>query len=147
MLNIARVKGIIYMNDEQKGFSYTYSAPTEEERREIVSIRSQYVARSERENKMELLRRLDGRVRRVPLALSLVAGIVGVLTFGGGLALCLQSEGAAFFAAGIFLCAAGAAIAGVAKLVYNFFARIMRKKYGRKILKLTEELLGEERPQ
>ena len=41
----------------------------------------------------------------------------------------------------------GAAIAGFAKLVYNFFARKMRKKYSGKILKLTEELLGEERPQ
>ena len=36
-------------------FNYTYSAPTEEERREIESIRNKYAPQEQTESKLEIL--------------------------------------------------------------------------------------------
>ena len=56
-------------------FSYTYSAPTEEEREEINIIRRQYLPQSDTEAKLSRLRRLDSRVNGIPQAISLCIGV------------------------------------------------------------------------
>lgn len=125
-------------------FSYTYSAPTEEERREIEGIRSAYVPASPHEDKLERLRKLDSRVRGIPSAVAIAIGVVGLLIFGGGLSLCLGEFSAAYIAAGIVLSVVGAAVMAVAKPVHARMFRRMKAKYGQEILQLSEELLGKE---
>ena len=129
----------------REGFSYTYSAPTEEERREIEGIRSAYLPPSAREDKLERLRRLDSRVRSIPAAAAITTGVFGVLIFGGGLSLCLVVPATAAKAAvGVVLSVAGAAAMALAKFVHSRISRRMKAKYGREILKLSEELLGKD---
>ena len=48
-------------------FNYTYSAPTEEERKEIDSIRRKYAPQEQTETKLQRLRRLDKLVRQPPI--------------------------------------------------------------------------------
>lgn len=125
------------------GFTYSYSAPTEEERREIVAIRSQYAARSERELAFERLKLLDRRVRRVPAVLFGIQVAAGVLMFGGGLALCLEGVAVAAFIAGTVLCVLGGALFGLSWLTKKAARAKLSAKYGGEILKLSARLLGE----
>ena len=84
-------------------FRYSYAAPTQEERREIESIRARYRTDAHAEN-LARLRLLDGRVRRIPMLWALLLGIVGVLLFGLGMAMVLEWEQ---LAGGIAVSAAG----------------------------------------
>lgn len=77
------------MNDEYK-FNYSYSAPNESERREIESIKKQYISAPKKEDKLERLRDLNKRVMQPPLIISLTIGIVGTLVMGVGLTMVLE---------------------------------------------------------
>ena len=121
-----------------KKFEYRYSAPTEEERREIESIRAAYVT-DERTKKLETLRRLDGLVRRVPSAVAFAMGTAGLLAFGLGMAMVLSWS---IFAGGIAVAAVGIVPMALAAPVYNAVLRRQKKKYGDEIVRLSEELLG-----
>ena len=71
-------------------FNFKYTAPTEEERKEIDSIRRQYSPQEQSESKLERLRRLDAIVKNTSTIWSLVLGVVGTLIFGLGLTMILQ---------------------------------------------------------
>ncbi|MBQ7915610.1 MAG: hypothetical protein IJ315_02330 [Firmicutes bacterium] len=114
-------------------FEYTYSAKQQEE---IKRIREKYVPREP--DKMEQLRRLDASVTRKSTMISLVVGIIGVLTLGVGMSCCMVWN---VFAPGIIIGLVG--IVGVA-LAYPLYVRVTRKereKIAPQILHLTEELL------
>ncbi len=121
-------------------FNYTYSAPTEEERREIASIRKQYEPQEKTETKIERLRKLDGFVKNSATALSLVCGVVGCLVFGLGLTMILEWT---LYVWGVAVCVVGAIPTALAYPVYKRILEFNKKKYGDEILKLTEELLNE----
>ncbi|MBQ9081540.1 MAG: dihydropteridine reductase [Clostridia bacterium] len=126
-------------NNHSNNFHYTYSAPTQEERREINSIRKQY-GTQEKENKIEILRKLDARVKTPALIISLVLGIGGILLFGLGLAMIMEWE---LFLFGIIVSVVGAIPVGLAYPVHNYLLKRSKKKYGEEILRLSEELLQE----
>ena len=129
------------MEEKQTKFEYSYSAPSEAERREIASIRRQYEPQSEKkESKMERLRRLDAYVRNSANAISLVFGIVGILVFGLGLTMMLEW---ALYFWGVVVCIVGAITTALAYPVYSGTLRKNKKKYGEEILALSEELLKE----
>ena len=69
-------------NNENKEFSYTYSA---KEQAELKRIREKYTPPTETEDKMERLRRLDAGVTQKAQVLSLVFGVVGALILGLGM--------------------------------------------------------------
>ena len=69
-------------------FRYTYSAPTDGERKEIERIRREYLPDAHGE-KMTRLRALHARVRNVPMALAVTLGVAGVLLFGLGMSMVL----------------------------------------------------------
>ena len=128
------------MNINDK-FSYTYSAPTEEERREIEEIRRAYtVAEPRKENKLERLRALHQRAQRPALIAALSLGIAGVLLFGLGMSMTLVWD---LFAGGIAVAAAGLAAAIAARPVFEALLKRGKRKYGAEILRLTDELLQE----
>ena len=119
-------------------FRYTYSAPTEEERREIDGIRRAYRPEEEKTG-LDKLRALDKKVRR-PAALSAaILGVVGGLTFGGGMALTLEGGQ---IAAGIALSLVGIAAAAIAFPVRRAVLRRGKRKYGAEIVRLSDELLS-----
>ena len=124
----------------EKKFSYTYSAPTEEERREIESIRSEY-SRDERSEKHERLRRLNARVKNVSMCVALTLGIAGLLVFGLGMAMILEWG---ILVGGVAVAAVGALPMAGAAPAYNLVLRHEKQKYGPEIVRLSEELLGEE---
>ncbi|MBQ3234778.1 MAG: hypothetical protein IJA97_01295 [Clostridia bacterium] len=121
-------------------FNFKYVAPTEEERKEIASIRKQYVPKSEGESKLERLRRLDAKVKNVPAITALILGVLGTLIFGLGLSMILEWG---LLVWGIVICVVGAIPAIVAYPVYTSVLNSYKKRYGDEILKLSEELLNE----
>lgn len=124
---------------ENKEFKFTYKAPSEEERKEIESIKRQYEAPKTEEGKLERLRRLNNLVVGVSTAVGLALGIIGLLIFGSGLAMVLEFN---IIAWGIVVMIAGIPPIAFAYPVYKKVLEIYKKKYGEEILKLSEELLN-----
>lgn len=127
------------MNDSDK-FSYTYSAPTEEERREIEDIRSAYAPATESEDKLTKIRTLNERATRPARIAALTLGIGGILLFGLGMSMTLAWE---LIAGGIVVAAIGMLATIVANPVRRALLNLGKRKYGAEILRLTDELLGE----
>lgn len=123
-------------------FNFTYTAPTEEERKEIASIRKQYAPQEKKtESKIERLRRLDALVKNTAVCISLILGVVGCLIFGLGLTMILEWSLTVW---GIILCAVGVAPMAIAYPVYKSVLERNKEKYGEEILALSEELLNGE---
>lgn len=127
------------MNDSDK-FSYTYSAPTEEERREIEDIRSAYAPATESEDRLAQLRALNERATRPARIAALTLGIGGILLFGLGMSMTLAWE---LIAGGIVVAVIGMLATIVANPVRRVLLKLGKRKYGAEILRLTDELLGE----
>lgn len=126
--------------EENNRFEYSYSAPSEEERREIAAIRRQYEDRSTTtEGKLERLRHLDALVNSTATAVSLAVGVIGLLIFGLGMTMILEWDLTVW---GVLISAIGALPIGVAFPIYRKLLARGKKKYGAEILQLSEELLG-----
>ena len=125
------------MNDQ---FNYKYTAPTEEERKEIDSIRRQYARQEHVESKIERLRRLDSIVKNTATVWALVLGVIGTLIFGLGLTMILEWS---IWLWGIVLMVIGSVPMAIAYPVYNVVLKKYKSRYGEEILRLSEELLNE----
>ena len=123
-----------------KEFNYTYKAPTEEERREIESIKRQYEEPKTQEGKLERLRKLNNYVNGQATALALVSGILGLLIFGLGLTMVLEWS---LLIWGIVVMVVGIPPMVVAYPLYNKILKRNKERYGKEILRLSEELLSE----
>ncbi len=123
-----------------KKFRYTYTAPTEEERREIESIRAAY-RKDVRSEKLERLRRLNARVKNAAMSVALTLGVLGLLVFGLGMTMILEWG---ILAGGVAVSAAGVLPMAAAAPAYNFVLRRGKEKYGEEIVRLSEELLGDD---
>lgn len=131
------------MEERDNKFRYSYSAPTEEERREIESIRRAYQSEEKEPDRLDRLRALDGKVRKSAKIAALCLGVAGCLLFGWGMALVLEWNK---FAWGIAFSAVGAALMVAAYPAYRKIFGRNKEKYGGEILRLSEELLnGKER--
>ena len=121
-------------------FNFKYTAPSQEERKEIDSIRRQYSPQEQTEPKIERLRRLDGIVKNTAIIWSLVLGVLGCLIFGLGLTMILEWD---ILLWGIILMVVGSVPMAVAFPIYNKLLKKGKAKYGDEILRLSEELLNE----
>lgn len=124
------------MNDK---FNYKYIAPTEEERKEIDSIRRQYAPQSQTESKLDRLRRLDSLVKNTAIIWSLVLGVLGTLIFGLGLTMILEWQ---ILPWGIVLMVIGSVPIAIAYPVYKTVLKKYKNRYGEEILRLSKELLN-----
>ena len=124
------------MNDK---FNYKYVAPTEEERKEIDSIRRQYAPQSQTESKLDRLRRLDSLVKNTAIIWSLVLGVLGTLIFGLGLTMILEWQ---ILPWGIVIMAIGSVPIAIAYPVYKAVLKKYKNRYGEEILRLSKELLN-----
>lgn len=122
---------------QQNSFSYTYSAPCNQE---VLNIRKKYLPRAE--SKLEELKRLDKTVQNSGVMESLCAGIGGCLLFGLGLCLAMEVIGHAVWL-GMILGLIGAAGMLAAFPVYRKRFAKAKAKYTPRILALTAELSGE----
>ncbi len=121
-------------------FNFKYTALSQEERKEIDSIRRQYLHEEKTETKLERLRRLDALVKNTAVIWSLCLGIIGTLIFGLGLTMILEWE---IFLWGVVLMAFGCVPMAIAYPVYQFVLKKYKNRYGEEILRLSEELLNE----
>ena len=122
-------------------FNYTYKAPTEEERREIESIKRQYEPKKESENKLARLRKLNNYVNGLATSVSIALGVIGLLIFGLGLAMVLEYQ---IIIGGVIVSAFGIPLIAIAYPIYNVILNKNKAKYGDEILKLSNELLNQE---
>ncbi len=122
-------------------FNYVYTAPTEEERKEICSIRRQYEeGEKKEESKIEKLRRLDKKVKNTATCWGVSLGVVGILTFGLGLTMVLEWD---LWFWGILIAAVGGVGIALAYPIYQWVLKRNKKRYGEEILRLSKELLAE----
>ena len=121
-------------------FNFKYTAPSQEERKEIDSIRRQYAPQEQTETKLERLRRLDSLVKNTAIIWSLVLGVFGCLIFGIGLTMVLEWS---ILLWGIVLMVIGSVPMAIAYPVYKSVLNKGKAKYGDEILRLSEELLNE----
>ena len=130
------------MNQETNDnkFKYSYSAPTELERREIESIKKNYEGGDSESSKLSRLRKLDAFVNNSAMAAGISIGVIGLLIFGLGMSLILEWQ---IYLWGIVLAALGAVPIAAAYPLYKFVLNRNKKKYGSEILSLSKELLGE----
>ena len=132
-------------NNEKNGFSYTYSA---KEQAELKKIREKYSPKTETEDKMERLRRLDKSVTQKATVVSMIFGIIGTLLLGFGMSL-VMTELSEILGAyenlatviGAIIGLLGGAVAGIAYPIYNFVTRREREKVAPEIIRLADELL------
>lgn len=129
------------MNGEDK-FDYNYSAPTENERREIESIKKQYVPVTPKEDKLTKLRRLNRQVNTPPKIFAYCFGVAALLIFGFGMALTLQWQ---LYIWGSVVGAVGAALMCATYPIYRTIINRNRKKYGQDIIELSNDLLNEDK--
>ena len=130
-------------------FEYSYSAPTEDERREIASIRRRYspfsedskTGGAEGEGKLEKLRRLAGEPARIAATVSSIIGTVGTLIFGLGLSMVLEWDIILF---GILTALPGIAMMALAYPIYRIIRRSAEARRRDEILALSDELLASE---
>ena len=132
-------------NNEQSGFSYTYSA---KEQAELKRIRDKYTSPTETEDKMARLYRLDASVTSTAKAVAIVLGIFGALILGFGMSL-IMTELAEIIGLsddltmviGIAVGIVGGVIASLAYPIYNTIVKAKRKKIAPEIIRLTDELM------
>ena len=93
---------------------------------------------AKKEIKLERIRRLDSFVQNFSMILSLVIGIMGALIFGLGMAMILVWDIMVF---GIIVCLVGAVPISAAYPVYVMTLKNNKEKYGKEILRLSDELL------
>lgn len=132
-------------NNQENGFSYSYSA---KEQAELKRIREKYTAPTQTEDKMARLRRLDASVTNTAQAVALVFGVIGTLILGFGMSLCmtelariLGSNSNMAMVIGIIVGVAGGVLASLAYPVYNAIVKAKRKKLAPEIIRLTDELM------
>ena len=121
-------------------FNFKYTAPTEEERKEIDSIRRQYAPQNQEETKLERLRRLDSLVKNTAVIWALCLGVVGLLIFGIGLTMILEWS---IWFWGIVLMVVGSVPIAMAYPVNTAILKKYKARYGEEILRLSEELLNQ----
>lgn len=120
-------------------FEYTYSAPTEVEKKQIESIKRQYeTPQKPVESKVERVKRLDAKIKNTANAFSIALGVVGCLIFGLGLTMILEWG---IWLWGVAVMALGCPFMIFAYPLYNFLIKKGKKKYGAEILRLAEEIL------
>ena len=121
--------------DQNNKFEYTYSAA---DQTELELIRKKYLPRVE--TKQERIRRLDRSVTNRACAIAIMIGLIGTLTMGFGMCLCMEWR---YYVAGICIGILGIGMILLAYPAYQKFLNIQRAKIAPKILQLYDDLTTE----
>ena len=123
----------------KSNFEYKYVAPTAQERKEIESIRKNYLPSDKSMSKLDRLRELDYKVQNTPMLVSLIIGILGALIFGLGLSMILHWKIIVF---GVLVAVVGCVPMGFAYPTFLNLTKKYKNKYSNEIIKLSDELLN-----
>lgn len=126
--------------DTEADFKYEYSAPTDSERKEIISIRNEYMSAGGDASVLNRLRAMHKHVKTVPRTISIVIGVLGTLVFGAGMAMFLEFN---YIVSGVIMGVIGFLIATLAYPSYILINKFMKNKYGGRIIELSNEVLGD----
>lgn len=130
------------MDKKDNKFAFTYSAPTKDEREEIEDIRKNYLPISSKQEKLSKLKKLDAKVKNIPMIGGLSLGIIGILIFGLGMTFVLEWG---ILVWGVILSIVGLVPMALAYPIYKKIKTILTSRHREEILKLSEELLNEEK--
>lgn len=122
------------MEDESKGFTYSYSAKQQEE---VKRIQQKYIPREE--DKMEQLRRLDRQATRPGTTVALIVGVISVLLLGLGM--CCTMVWTQYFVPGIVIGVIGIIGVSANLPLYNKITERQREKIAPQIMQLSDELI------
>ena len=129
---------------DDKEFKYTYSAPTAEEKKDILKIQRQYLPqeKQDKEGNLARLKKLDNIVKAPAKAVSSLMGVIGFLLFGLGMSMALEWQIVLW---GAIVGVVGIVLMGFAYPLYNKILAKRKEKYAEQILGLSQNLLsGEE---
>jgi len=128
-------------------FEYTYTAPTEEERKKTQAIRERYqqTQPSAASDKLARLEELDKKAKLAPMIVAWTLGVLGTLIFGGGMAIVLEMEEFIMweFICGCVLSTVGLIPVALAYPLYRVISKKQKAKYREEILRLSDEILEE----
>ncbi|MDE6361478.1 MAG: hypothetical protein K2L53_00705 [Clostridia bacterium] len=126
------------MADEE--FKYTYSAPTAQEKKDILKIRSQYLPKDDeaKDEKVARLKKLDSLVKAPAKAVASIMGVIGFCCFGLGMTMSLEWQEILW---GAIVGIAGLALMAFAYPVHNKIFAKRKEKYAEQILELSQSLL------
>ncbi|MDE5755970.1 MAG: hypothetical protein K2I23_02660 [Clostridia bacterium] len=129
---------------DDKEFKYTYTAPTAEEKKEILKIQSQYLPKDleTKDEKMIRLKKLDGKVKAPAKAVSSVMGVIGFCCFGLGMSMALEWQ---MILWGALVGIVGLVLMAFAYPVFNKILAKGKEKYSEQILELSQNLLSEDK--
>ncbi len=132
------------MSEQNKTFSYTYSAAQQEE---VEAIRRKYVKENTpvEVDKMAELRRLDASATKKASVWGLCLGIISSLIMGLGMSLIMTDLGDKMGISSPFVYGAVIGVVGMVGVIsaYPVYQRVLkreRKKIAPQVLQLTEEL-------
>ena len=127
------------MNNNEK-FEYTYTALSEKERQEVLSIKDNYAPTPhKKETKLERLRKLDNKVTNNATIIALILSIPGVLIFGTGITMVLEWN---LLVGGIFVMLIGLVPMAINPIIVSRATTYLKDKYKEDILRISEELLN-----
>lgn len=124
------------INQNEEGFSYTYSARQQED---VQAIRQKYLPKEE--DKMAQLRKLDQYVTMSSTIPAIIVGVIGSLLLGIGMCCTMIPSWQEYFVIGIVIGITGLIVMGLAFPVYKIMLKRKQEQAAPEILKLSEEIL------
>ena len=123
----------------EEKFTYNYSADRNEELR---TIREKYeIKNDEEQDKLEMIRAMDKKIEMPGKIFGTLFGLFFTLIFGGGLGLCIKTEGMGFVL-GLFLGILGLLGMAFAPKITKIIFEKQKEKYGEEILNLIDKSMG-----
>ena len=108
---------------------------------EVEAIKDSYLDKSEGQEKLDELRRIDFKVKNIPLIISLAFGIIGTLVFGLGLTFFLEFK--SHYVLASFLSLFGIILISLAYPLYNKIYKKLKNKYKARVIELSNTILDE----
>ena len=129
---------------DDKEFKYTYTAPTDEEKKEIEKIQRQYLPKEQeiRDEKLTQLKKLDFIVKAPAKAVASVIGVIGFCFFGLGMSMALEWQ---LILWGAIVGIVGLVLMAFAYPIFNKILVMRKEKYAEKILALSRNLLNDDK--
>jgi ABC-type bacteriocin/lantibiotic exporter with double-glycine peptidase domain len=128
---------------EDNKFSYTYSTPSEKQRRQIEKIKSKYEAQSYTvfDEKSRRLRKMDAHVKNTASAVAIITCAVSSLILGLGMSLVMSYNEMLL---GIIIGVIGLFGIIATPYAHSLTFKYQKQKYGEEIMMLADELLSGE---